>query len=103
MLLSFFSFNQVLPLYPAIGILVLSVLLFHSKKDKSALITLVCGIVMLGFFMANLDPFLVLWDEQYHALVAKNIVSNPLKPMLYADPVLPYDFADWTKNHIWLH
>lgn len=100
---SFFSDTQIIPLYPAVVILLLSVILFHATKYRAALITLFLGIVVMGFFMANLDPFLVLWDEQYHALVAKNLATNPFKPVLYRDPVLPYYFGDWTKNHVWLH
>ncbi len=100
---SFFSNSQLLPLYPSVGMLILAIILFHANKNKLAIIILFLGILALGFFMANLDPFLVLWDEQYHALVAKNLASNSLKPVLYNDPVLPYYFADWTKNYIWLH
>ena len=44
-----------------------------------------------------------LWDEQFHALVAKNLMADPLTPTLYRRPAIDYDFADWTKNHIWLH
>lgn len=101
--MSFFLEEQLLPLYPAIGILIISIFLFSAKKEKAAIASLFIGIVVLGLFMANLDPFLILWDEQYHALVAKNMVLNPFKPMLYIDPVLPYDYVDWTSNHIWLH
>lgn len=99
----FFSDSQIIPLYPAVVILLLSVILFHARKNTAAVLSLFVGIATMGFFMANLDPFLVLWDEQYHALVAKNLSLNPLKPLLYKDPVLPYYFADWTKNHVWLH
>ncbi len=35
------------------------------------------------------------WDERYHALVAKNMIEQPFKPMLYKNPVLPYDYKDW--------
>jgi 4-amino-4-deoxy-L-arabinose transferase len=49
------------------------------------------------------DRFLHTWDERYHALVAKNMIENPWKPVLYADPALPYDFRHWTANHVWLH
>jgi 4-amino-4-deoxy-L-arabinose transferase len=49
------------------------------------------------------DRFLHTWDERYHALVAKNMIANPWRPVLYADPVLPYDFRHWTANHVWLH
>ena len=53
--------------------------------------------------MANLDHFLILWDEQFHALVAKNLVADPLKPVLYSNPILEYDYRNWAGNHIWLH
>ena len=43
------------------------------------------------------------WDERYHALVAKNLIQNPLKPTLYIDPILNYDFRQWALNHVWLH
>lgn len=43
------------------------------------------------------------WDERFHALVARNLVDHPLKPMLYARPALPYDYRDWAANHVWLH
>lgn len=64
---------------------------------------LVLGTVILGYFIANLDHFLILWDEQYHALVAKNLIDNPLKPTLYKNPILGYDHRIWTNNHVWLH
>ena len=49
------------------------------------------------------DHFLHAWDERYHALVAKNMIEHPWRPVLYADPALPYDFRHWTANHVWLH
>ncbi|MBL0314747.1 MAG: glycosyltransferase family 39 protein [Flavobacteriales bacterium] len=48
------------------------------------------------------DHYLHDWDEKYHALVAKHLADHPLTPMLYEDPVRPYDYHDWTNNHIWL-
>ncbi|MBK7130042.1 MAG: glycosyltransferase family 39 protein [Crocinitomicaceae bacterium] len=42
------------------------------------------------------------WDEKYHALVAKHLIDDPLKPTLYQHPVLPYDQQNWVGNHIWL-
>ena len=62
---------------------------------------MLCGLT-LRIYISN-DPFLHDWDEKYHALVAKNLISNPLKPTLYLNPLLPYDFTNWTSNHIWLH
>ena len=43
------------------------------------------------------------WDESYHALVAKNLISDPLRPTLYKRPALAFDLKDWTANHVWLH
>jgi 4-amino-4-deoxy-L-arabinose transferase-like glycosyltransferase len=53
--------------------------------------------------MACLDPFLNPWDERYHALVARNMMGNPFKPMLikkYLDEVPQYS---WDTANIWLH
>lgn len=49
------------------------------------------------------DDFLHKWDERFHALVAKNLLMHPLKPTLYEEPALPYDYRLWYANHIWLH
>lgn len=48
-------------------------------------------------------PALFEWDEAFHALVAKNMMDNPFKPMLRVDPLLPFDYTAWCCNHIWLH
>ena len=68
-------------------------------------ILILIGILMLclKIFLANEDGFLHEWDERYHALVAKNMMQHPAKPMLRLDPVLAYDHRDWCCNHIWLH
>lgn len=57
----------------------------------------------LRLFVISLDDFFYQWDEQYHALVAKNLAENPLKPMLYKVNPLYYDPNNWTGNTIWLH
>jgi 4-amino-4-deoxy-L-arabinose transferase len=46
------------------------------------------------------DPYLQPWDERYHALVARNMMTQPLVPQLYADPALDYDYRDWTSNRV---
>lgn len=53
--------------------------------------------------MAHLDPFLTDWDEKFHALVARNMMDNPFKPMLKTEILIPYDYRPWCCNHIWLH
>ena len=50
-----------------------------------------------------IDPYIHLWDEQFHALVAKNMMEHPFTPMMYANPVLEYDYTQWWNNHVWLH
>ena len=44
------------------------------------------------------------WDEMYHALVARNMMKHLLKPTLFENPYLPYDYRGWWQgNHVWLH
>jgi hypothetical protein len=52
-----------------------------------------------GIFYFYLNP----WDEAFHAVVAKNIASHPLKPTLYDDAAITFPPQDWVKSHIWLH
>lgn len=42
-------------------------------------------------------------DESFHALVARNLLDDPLKPTLIQRPYLNYDRTDWLGNHVWLH
>lgn len=102
MTLQYFSIQQVIPLVVSMVILLLSLVVFY-RNNRIGVSLLFLGSLGLGVFMANLDPFLILWDEQYHALVAKNMVMHPFKPMLFIEPVLDYNYKDWTANHIWLH
>lgn len=80
----------------------LSRFLFIRGEDKKALLLLIFGGFALRFFMSS-DPFLHAWDERYHALVAKNVISHPWLPTLYDHPILPYDFRNWSANYIWVH
>jgi 4-amino-4-deoxy-L-arabinose transferase len=76
----------------------------HYSKDnfaKAVLLLMVCGLALRIY--ASSDFFLHTWDERYHALVAKNMIQHPLTPTLYDNPILPYDYKNWTGNHIWLH
>ena len=99
----YFTDNQIYPLLMSAIIIIVSIIFFHIDKKQTGLILLFLGSVGLGFFIANLDHFLILWDEQYHALIAKNMMSNPLMPTLYSNPLVEYDYRNWTGNYIWLH
>ncbi len=75
----------------------------YTDKKSTALGLLMLSALLLRLLMISLDPFIHDWDERYHALVAKNMISFPFKPMLVMDPVMAYDYLDWSNNHIWLH
>lgn len=74
------------------------------KKDNYdiALLFIVLSGIVFYFYTAT-DFFLHVWDERYHALVAKNLIKHPFLPTLYDNPVLSYDYKVWIGNHIWLH
>jgi 4-amino-4-deoxy-L-arabinose transferase len=73
----------------------------QENYQVAVLLLIACGLI-LRFYMAT-DFYLHEWDERYHALVAKNLINHPLRPTLYDNPVLPYDFQNWANNHIWVH
>lgn len=74
----------------------------QSKKTMSIWL-LILGALAFRVFLGIIDPFLHIWDEQFHALVAKNMMNNPFKPTLLKDPILAYDYKDWYSNHVWFH
>ncbi len=57
----------------------------------------------LRLLLIGRDQFLHPWDEQFHALVAKNLLHDWWRPVLRANPVLPYDYRAWANNYVWLH
>lgn len=82
---------------------VCSIICFVANKHRWALVSLIIASAFLNYYAINLDPFLNSWDERFHCLVAKNMATAPFKPMLYVNPVLPYDYRNWWGNHIWVH
>ena len=82
----------------------LSLLLYYWKKDRLSLLLLTLGGLCLYIFGALSDPFLNLWDERFHALVAKNCMETPLMPRLYPElPIVEFDPMVWLRAYIWLH
>jgi len=80
-----------------------SLLAYKRQRPDAAVLWLIGAAVSLRCVLIALDPFLHEWDERFHALVAKNMLTDPLRPMLRAAPVLAYDYQTWCCNHIWLH
>ena len=78
---------------------------WHFQKQgqyRSAIALMILSGLGLYFYVSA-DFFLHFWDERYHALVAKNLINHPLVPTLYDNPVLPYDYRNWSTNHVWMH
>ncbi|MCB0538920.1 MAG: hypothetical protein KDE33_15510, partial [Bacteroidetes bacterium] len=78
------------------------VFFFLKQKYNYALLLLILAGITLRIYTSN-DKYLHKWDERYHALVAKNMMEEPFVPKLYKNPVLNYDYKNWTGNHIWVH
>lgn len=74
-----------------------------QSKHKSGLILLLLSALLLRLVMISLDPYLHEWDERYHALVARNMISDPFKPMLFVKHIMTYNPEDWGYMHIWVH
>jgi 4-amino-4-deoxy-L-arabinose transferase len=94
---------QIMLLLSAIFCLTGSVILFALRKINIAMILL--GVFALTAFLsaAFFDPFLHLWDERFHVLVAKNMMYDPFMPVLYQTPLLEHETSDWSTQHVWLH
>lgn len=76
---------------------------FQAKDNfKLAILLLLLAGLALRIF-TSADFFLHMWDERYHALVAKNLIQHPLTPMLYEHPILSYDYKNWLGSHVWVH
>lgn len=80
-----------------------SVILFLFGKHRYAIALLFLCSIYTFSNAALLDDFVSMWDERFHALVAKNLMKHPLVPTLYDDPVLNMVYAPWDRYHIWLH
>lgn len=64
-------------------------------------------LVLAGAFLLRLrrlgHPSLTLWDEAYHAVVARNLTHHWLRPTLYDVPYLPANPTNWNEASVWLH
>jgi len=98
-----FNTDDLYILYSGLAFVLASYFFFRKKYTSASIIILTIGAFIIRFFVARLDPFIHVWDESLHALVARNMMSHPFKPMLVANPVLPTDETDYIACHIWLH
>ena len=77
------SFNN--PLFISALLMILSSIVIFQRKNSWGIFMLLIGAFLLRLWAAQLSPFLHLWDEQFHALVAKNMANDMLKPVLMPD------------------
>jgi len=102
--MSFTAASTVLLVAALTAVLASVVLWSVGKHHKLAVALLLAGVLALRLFNASLDPYLNLWDERFHAVVARNMMVHPLVPTLYEDPViLPDAGLNWDQSHVWLH
>ncbi len=84
------------------ALLIVSILFHCFQKTKPALILLICAGFLVFLYAAVSIPMLNVWDERFHALVAKNLMKHPFTPTLWDENIfnLPYY---WSQTHIWVH
>lgn len=86
------------------GATAISLVLAQRQRYAPAVCWLVAAALGLRLALIGADPFLHDWDERFHALVAKNMLTTGwARPLLRAHPLLPYDYQQWCCNHVWLH
>ncbi len=103
MISSAFSPTQLAWLLPSATCLLLSLAFFLKGKNTWAVGLLLLGGLALRFFMLASTPFLYTWDEQFHVMVAKNMMAHPFKPMLYELLPFEHNYLNWVGVDIWLH
>ncbi len=73
-------------------------------KAQTRIIFLLLAFLLLYIWVIQRMPFLGEWDERYHALVAKNLMDDPLTPRLYPErAVSSSPHGHWVGAYIWLH
>lgn len=101
--ITYFDNLQILLLIIATICFLVSLFFQTKNKVNLSVIFLILTGVFIFSFSALLDPFLNLWDERFHALVAKNLMHHPLMPTLYDNPIVDMNYDRWDRYYIWLH
>ncbi len=82
--------------------LLLSCFLFY-RKSRFFGVSLFATAISIAWLFSGLFPFLFPWDEQFHALVAKNTGWNFLHPQLYPIHQFKGFNGNWASSYVWLH
>jgi 4-amino-4-deoxy-L-arabinose transferase-like glycosyltransferase len=76
---------------------------FIRGNKKLGIGLLLISAFLLRMLMISLDNYVQDWDERFHALVAKNMIDHPFRPMLYKRHIMSFNPEDWSGMHIWVH
>lgn len=98
-----FTFRDLIFLASGILLALISIILFVQGNRKVSLVLLIAAAFALRLWMSVIDPYLNFWDEQFHAVVARNFLNHWWTPKLYETNFLPFDPNLWSENEIWLH
>jgi 4-amino-4-deoxy-L-arabinose transferase-like glycosyltransferase len=91
-------------LFAAFAVLIVALFfLFRFPKTRWNYLWLFGATALFGTGFALMDPFLHPWDEQFHALVAKNMAEHPFRPTLMEGDCIQHNYKIWTLNEVWLH
>lgn len=82
--------------------LILSLVLYFKKLTYWKFSLFVAAFSLASAF-ALFSPFLYTWDEQFHALVAKNALTNPFHPKLLPNNPIDHQSDGWLLTSTWLH
>lgn len=98
----FFQLAHIPIFYAAIICFLASGTLKRRYTRWSVLCLFLCAL-LVRLFTALQDPFLHEWDEQFHILVARNMIDDPFTPVLVKMDVGRISTQHWAEGHIWLH
>lgn len=103
----FIAFINAIPLSAKVvlfaAVVVVSLMHYIFIAGKRYLFLVLLSGFLLALAFALIDPYLHIWDERFHALVAKNAAGDLLSPHLLNEVVFPYNYEVWVGNYIWLH
>lgn len=99
---SYFTTGQQVVLLLSFSGALAAIALYGKGRSRWAIGLLTLSAFALRLFAAHLDPYLNEWDECFHALVAKNMMSDPFRPILHTLADLPRSVS-WTEQQVWLH
>jgi 4-amino-4-deoxy-L-arabinose transferase-like glycosyltransferase len=86
-----------------IAIAVTTFFVFRFPNSRWNYTGIFAAVALAGSAFALISPFLYPWDEQYHALVAKNMMRDPFHPRLLNGPIVIADSGFWIETDTWLH